>query len=144
VKAREDNARLKNEAEAQANAIIPKAQGQAAKDIAEANAYKEKVIAEAEGETSRFLNLLAEYKSAPEVTRKRLYLDTVQSVMENTTKILVDVKGGNNLLYLPLDRLADRNGSTVVPPPPTKVETTPAATDTTDNRRRRVIRRGER
>jgi membrane protease subunit HflK len=144
VKAREDNARLKNEAEAYSNDIIPKAQGQAARDIAEANAYKEQVIEEAEGETSRFLNLLSEYKKAPEVTRKRLYLDTVESVLENTSKILVDVKGSNNLLYLPLDRIAEQRKSPLVAQPPRTVEPAPAATNTPDVRRREVIRRGER
>jgi len=144
VKAREDNARLKNEAEAYANDIIPKAQGQAARDIAEANAYKEKVIAEAKGETSRFLNLLSEYKKAPEVTRKRLYLETVESVMENTSKIMVDVKGSNNLLYLPLDRIAQQRSKPVVIQQPSAVDTTPAATQSSDQGRRQVIRRGER
>jgi membrane protease subunit HflK len=144
VKAREDNARLKNEAEAYSNDIIPKAQGQAARDIAEANAYKEQVIEEAEGETSRFLNLLSEYKKAPEVTRKRLYLETVESVMENTSKILVDVKGSNNLLYLPLDRIAEQRKNPLVAQPPRTVEPAPAATNTPDVRRREVIRRGER
>jgi len=144
VKAREDNARLKNEAEAYAYDIIPKAQGQAARDIAEANAYKEKVIAEAQGETSRFLNMLGEYKKAPEVTRKRLYLETVESVMENTSKILVDVKGGNNLLYLPLDRIAEQRNKPLVVQPPQSVNTTPTAMDTSDQRRREIIRRGER
>lgn len=144
VKAREDNARLKNEAEAYANDILPKAQGQAARDIAEANAYKDKVIAEAKGETSRFLNMLGEYKKAPEVTRKRLYLDTIQSVMENTSKILVDVKGGNNLLYLPLDRIAEQSNKKIVTQTPSMADTTPSATDNSTNRRREVIRRGDR
>jgi membrane protease subunit HflK len=143
VKAREDNARQKNEAEAYSNDIIPKAQGQAARDIAEASAYKEKVIEEAKGETSRFLNLLSEYKKAPEVTRKRLYLQTVESVMEKSSKILVDVKGGNNL-YLPLDRLVKQHDNSSDVQPPRTVAPAPAATDTSDQRRRQVIRRGGR
>jgi membrane protease subunit HflK len=143
VKAREDNVRLKNEAEAYANDIIPKAQGRAARDIAEANGYKEQVIAEAQGETARFLNLLTEYKKAPEVTRKRLYLETVETVMENSSKIMVDVKGGNNLLYLPLDRLVDQRVPITIQAPRT-TETAPAMNQTTEPRRREVIRRGER
>jgi membrane protease subunit HflK len=135
--------RLKNEAEAYANDIIPKAQGRAARDIAEANGYKEQVIAEAQGETARFLNLLTEYKKAPEVTRKRLYLETVETVMENSSKIMVDVKGGNNLLYLPLDRLVDQRVPITIQAPRT-TETAPAMNQTTEPRRREVIRRGER
>ena len=109
VKAREDEERLKNEAQAYANDVIPKARGAAARMVEEANAYREKVIAEAEGETSRFLKVLAEYEKAPEVTGKRLYLDSIESVLSNSSKVLIDTEGGNNLLYLPLDRLMNRD-----------------------------------
>jgi len=105
VKAREDNERLKNEAEAYANDILPKANGAAARQLAEATAYKESVIAEARGQTARFLSILTQYKAAPEVTKKRMYLDTLESVFSNSSKVLVDVKNGNNLLYLPLDKI---------------------------------------
>lgn len=105
VKAQGDQARVINEAEAYANDIIPRARGKAARQLAEANAYKEQVIAEATGEASRFTQVLKEYKKAPEVTRKRLYLESVESVMTNSSKVLVDVKGGGNLLYLPLDKM---------------------------------------
>jgi membrane protease subunit HflK len=105
IKAREDEERVKNEAQAYANQIIPEARGQAQRVIEEANAYKEQVIAEAEGDASRFSALREEYAKAPRVTRQRLYLETVQSVMENTSKIMIDVEGGNNLMYLPLDKL---------------------------------------
>ncbi|MEE4660559.1 MAG: FtsH protease activity modulator HflK [Halieaceae bacterium] len=108
IKAREDEERVKNEAQAYANQIIPEARGQAQRVIEEANAYKEQVIAEAEGDASRFTALREEYAKAPEVTRQRLYLDTVQGVMENTSKVVVDVEGGNNLLYLPLDKLVEQ------------------------------------
>lgn len=111
VKAREDNVRLKNEAEAYANDIIPRAQGQAARQIEEANAYKEQVIAEAKGEASRFEQVLVAYKKAPEVTRKRLYLEAIESVMSNSTKIMVDTKGSNNLLYLPLDKIIQQQST---------------------------------
>jgi membrane protease subunit HflK len=105
VKAREDEERLKNEAEAYANDILPRARGKAARAEEDSLAYKEQVIAEAKGETSRFVQILGEYKKAPEVTRKRLYIDAVESVMMNTSKIIIDVEGGNNLMYLPLDKM---------------------------------------
>ncbi|MDS4071228.1 MAG: FtsH protease activity modulator HflK [Candidatus Competibacter sp.] len=105
IKAREDEQRQKNEAEAYANEVIPRARGQAARRLQEASAYKEQVIAQAQGETSRFEQLLAAYRKAPEVTRERLYLETLETVLSRASKVLVDVKGTNNLLYLPLDRL---------------------------------------
>lgn len=105
IKAREDEQRLKNEAEAYANEVIPKARGQAARRLQEAAAYKEQVVAQAQGEASRFEQLLSAYQKAPEVTRERLYLETLESVLSQTSKVLVDVKSTNNLLYLPLDRL---------------------------------------
>jgi len=107
IKAREDEERVKNEAQAYANQIIPEARGQAQRVIEEANAYKEQVIAEAEGDAARFTALREEYAKAPEVTRQRLYLDAVQGVMENTSKVVIDVEGGNNLLYLPLDKIVE-------------------------------------
>ena len=110
VKAREDEERTKNEARAYAADILPKARGDANALLEQGIAYKERVVKNAEGETDRFLKVLTEYKKAPEVTRQRLYLDSVRSVMLNSTKILVDVKGGNNLLYLPLDKLVSPGG----------------------------------
>lgn len=106
VKAQGDAERVKNEAEAYANDIIPRARGKAARQMAEANGYKEKVVAEAQGEAYRFEQVLKEYRKAPEVTRKRLYLESMQSVLTHSSKILVDVKEGNNILYLPLDRMS--------------------------------------
>ncbi|TCK19052.1 protease FtsH subunit HflK [Thiogranum longum] len=105
IKAREDKERLKNEAETYANEVIPKARGRAARQTQEAQAYKESLIAKAEGEASRFTALLKEYKKAPEVTRKRLYLETMESVLTRTNKVLVDSDNANNLMYLPLDQL---------------------------------------
>jgi len=105
VKAGQDRERLKNEAEAYFNDVVPRARGLASRLKAEAEGYKLSVIANAEGEASRFTQILAEYQKAPQVTRQRLYLDTMQTVMNNTSKILVDQKGGNSLLYLPLDKL---------------------------------------
>ena len=106
IKAREDEERVKNEAQAYANGIVPEARGAAQRQLEEANAYKLQVVANAEGEAKRFNALLQEYRKAPEVTRERLYLDAVQSVYTRTNKVMVDVDGGNNLLYLPLDKLA--------------------------------------
>lgn len=105
IKAREDEQRLKNEAEAYSNEVIPRARGQAARRLNEASAYKEQVVAQAQGEASRFEQLLAAYSKAPEVTRERLYLETLETVLSRVSKVLVDVKGTNNLMYLPLDRL---------------------------------------
>jgi membrane protease subunit HflK len=145
VKAREDNVRLKNEAEAYANDIIPKAQGAAARQIAEANGYKDKVIAEAKGETSRFLDVLAEYKKAPEVTRKRLYIDSMEAVLRNSSKVMVDVQGGNSLLYLPLDRIMEqRPPITIQQAPRNTVVDTGSSDSSADTRRREPLRRGER
>ncbi len=111
IKAREDEERLKNEAQAYANGIVPEARGRAQREIEEASAYKEQVIANAEGEADRFGKLLTEYQKAPEVTRERLYLDAIQSVYSNSSKVMVDVDGGNNMMYLPLDKLVDQAGS---------------------------------
>lgn len=105
IKAREDEVRSKNEAEAYANGIIPEARGKARRQIEEANADKGRAIAESEGEAARFEQLLTEYSKAPEVTRERLYLSAVQSVMQNSSKVMIDSEGGNNLLYLPLDKI---------------------------------------
>lgn len=104
IKAREDQERVINEAQSYANGIIPEARGMAQRILEEANAYKSKVIAEAEGEADRFVNLLTEYDKAPEVTRERLYLDTIQEVMGNSTKVMINSGDGSNILYLPLDQ----------------------------------------
>lgn len=105
VKAREDEQRLINEAEAYSNDVIPRARGARSQMMEGAKAYKDQVIAQAEGESSRFLQVLVEYKKAPEVTRERLYLNTIEEVMNNTSKVMLDVTGGGNILFLPLDRL---------------------------------------
>lgn len=109
VAAREDKVKLQNEAERYALSIVPEARGQAVARVQQAEAYREEVIANAEGEVVRFEKLLAEYKKAPKVTRDRLYLDAIQSVLSSSTKIMVDVEGGNNLLYLPLDKIMEQN-----------------------------------
>ena len=105
VRAKQDLQRLKNEGEAYANDILPKAKGAAARLLEEANGHKQRVIASAQGDASRFTQVLAEYDKAPGVTRERLYIDMMQQVLQNTSKVVVDQKGGNSLLYLPLDKL---------------------------------------
>ena len=105
IRAREDKERLQNQAQTYANDVVPRARGEAARLIEDAKGYKARVIAEADGESQRFLALLREYEKAPAVTRERLYLETMQDVLSNTGKVLLDVKEGSNLTYLPLDRM---------------------------------------
>ena len=105
VAAREDKERLRNEAEKYELSIVPQARGEAQRQLQDAEAYKQKVIAVAEGEAERFKALLVEYDKAPEVTRERLYIDALEDVLSSSTKVMIDVEGGNNLLYLPLDQL---------------------------------------
>ncbi len=100
-----DKERVQNQAEGYANDIVPRARGAGARQVEAAKAYKAKVVAEAEGESNRFLALLTEYQKAPGVTRQRLYVETVQSVLRDSSKVMLDVKDGNNLTYLPLDRM---------------------------------------
>lgn len=114
IKAREDEARQKNEAEAYANDILPKARGAAARQLEEATAYRESIIAKAEGEASRFRQLLQEYHKAPEVTRERLYIDAMEKVLSATSKVTLDVSQGNSLLYLPLDKMLEGSAGATV------------------------------
>ena len=109
IKAREDEQRYINEAEAYRNEIIPLARGQAKQMLEQAIAYKVKLINAAEGEASRFTQLYSEYKKAPAVTKERLYLEAVESVLSKSSKVMIDVEGGNNMMYLPLDQLINRN-----------------------------------
>ncbi|PTU31057.1 FtsH protease activity modulator HflK [Stenotrophobium rhamnosiphilum] len=105
IKAREDQQRLKNEAEAYANDRLPRARGAAARQMAEATAYRDQVIAKAQGDASRFSQLVAEYRKAPKVTRERLYLDSMNSVLTNSSKVLIDVSKSGSMIYLPLDQI---------------------------------------
>ena len=122
IKAREDEQRLINEAEAYSNDVVPKARGAAARKIQEAEGYKEQVIAQAEGETSRFSQLLAQYAKAPDVTRKRMYIESMEAVLSETNKVLVDAKSGSNF-YLPLDKMLQTNPATTATPAVTGVST---------------------
>lgn len=105
IKAREDEQRIINEANAYRNDVVPKARGDAQSMLEEAEAYRTRVLKSSQGETSRFLQLLTEYEKAPEVTRDRLYIDMVEEVYSNSPKIMVDVEDGNNLMYLPLNQI---------------------------------------
>ena len=111
VRAGQDRERQKNEGQAYANDVIPKARGMAARLNEEAEGYKQRVIEQAEGDASRFRQVVVEYAKAPQVTRDRLYIEAMQQIMQNTSKVLVDQKGGNNLLYLPLDKLMQMTGT---------------------------------
>jgi membrane protease subunit HflK len=110
IKAREDEQRIINEANAYRNGVVPQARGEGEGLLEQAEAYKTRVVKSAEGETSRFNQLLAEYQRAPEVTRERLYIDAMETVMARSPKVLLDVKDGNNLMFLPLDQLLSRSG----------------------------------
>ncbi len=135
VKAGQDLERFKNEGQSYANDVIPKARGVAARLTEEAQGYKQRVIAQAEGEASRFKQVLAEYSKAPQVTRERLYQDTMQQILSNTTKVLVDDKSGGNLLYLPLDKLMNMTQSgQPAPANPQQIELMPQRQDSTSNR----------
>ena len=105
VRAGQDRERFKNEGQAYANSVVPNARGVAARLTEEAAGYKQTAIATAQGEASRFRQILAEYEKAPQVTRERLYLESMQQILSNTSKVIVDQKSGQNMLFLPLDKL---------------------------------------
>ncbi|MDR2015676.1 MAG: FtsH protease activity modulator HflK [Azoarcus sp.] len=144
TKATQDWERQKNEGEAYANNVVPAAEGRASRLRADAEAYRARVTAEAEGETARFKQVLSEFKRAPQVTRERMYLDAVQEVLSNSSKVMIDNKGGSNLLYLPLDKLPGGRAAAaaagaavpsvsaqeVLPPPPA----TPASQNSSRDR----------
>ena len=137
LRANQERERLKNEGQAYANDILPRASGAAARLLEEANGHKQRVIANAQGDASRFTQVLAEYDKAPGVTRERLYLDMMQQVMQSTSKVVVDQKGGNSLLYLPLDKLmqaaqqgpSGAAGESTTPRPVTGDPATPIVTE---------------
>lgn len=111
IQAREDRERYILEAERYRNEVLPMARGEAEKQRQDAQAYRARAIANAEGEADRFTQLLGEYEKAPGVTRERLYIETLEAVLSNSTKVLVDTEGGNNMLYLPLDQLTQRSNA---------------------------------
>jgi membrane protease subunit HflK len=111
VKATADRDRFKNEGQAYASDVIPKARGTASRLLEEAEGYRSRVVAQAEGDAQRFRSVLTEYQKAPAVTRDRLYIETMQQVYSNVSKVMVDSRNGSNLLYLPLDRLLQQAGA---------------------------------
>jgi modulator of FtsH protease HflK len=141
LKAGQERERAKNDAQAYANDVVPRAVGSAARLKEEADAYKARVVAQAQGDAQRFRSVLTEYQKAPQVTRDRMYLDTMQEIYASTTKVLVDSRQGSNLLYLPLDKIMQMTAQSASPssgatPPASPVTTAPAtppATTTTQS-----------
>src|SRR5690606_39184793 len=109
-RAKEDEQRVVNRAEAYRNQVVPESRGKAQRIIEEANAYREQVVAMAKGETDRFLQVLEIYETAPGITRERMDIETMKEVMSKSSKILVDQKNGSNIMYLPLDRMLEQSG----------------------------------
>lgn len=146
TKAREDKVKFIREAEAYRNGIIPEARGEARNLIEQAKAYKVRVTNHAKGEAVRFEKLLTEYRKAPEVTRKRLYLDSVESVLSGSSKVFMDAEKGNNLLYLPVDKLIQERKATVTIEPLKNFEKTEPAQDynSSSNRRNNLRKRDSR
>jgi modulator of FtsH protease HflK len=143
IKAREDKERLENKAEAYSNEILPKARGEAARIEADAMAYRDRVIAESEGESARFLSVLAEYKKAPDVTRERLYLETMERVLAENPKVLMDIKESNSMMYLPIDQLLKGRGAPPQAPaaaamPTRSIQDSESAPERAVNRERRT------
>jgi membrane protease subunit HflK len=143
VKAGQDRERQKNEGEAYANDVIPKARGMAARLTQEAEGYRQRVIERSEGDAARFRQILAEYNKAPKVTRERLYIETMQEIMNNTTKVLIDQKGGSNLLYLPLDKILEMTRTGPADATGKAPERAPG-TDTSTSRSREAFRSRDR
>jgi membrane protease subunit HflK len=145
LKAGQERERAKNEAQAYANDVIPRAVGAASRLKEEADAYREKIVAQAEGDAQRFKSILPEYQKAPQVMRDRLYTDTMQQIYSNVTKVLVDSKQGSNMLYLPLDKIMQQVAQTPAAATETPVPAAPVAPATsTDSRSRDALRSRER
>jgi membrane protease subunit HflK len=156
VKASQDREKLRNEGQAYANDVIPKASGLASRLMEEAEGYKQRVVSNAEGDAARFKQVLAEYSKAPGVMRERLYQDMMQQILSNSSKVLVDQKSGSNLLYLPLDKLiqqthpqqagaAPQAGAPAanLPPPPTTEPASSAPAGANRSSSRDVVRSRE-
>jgi membrane protease subunit HflK len=124
LKAGQERERAKNEAEAYANDVVPRAVGAASRLKQEADGYKARIVAQAEGDAQRFKSLVTEYQKSPQVMRDRLYIDAMQQVYSNTTKVLVDTKQGSNLLYLPLDKIIQQTGQASAAAPANSVDPT--------------------
>ena len=144
VKAGQDRERQKNEGQAYANDVIPKSRGNAARLMQEAEGYRQRVIEQAEGDASRFRQVVTEYNKAPQVTRDRLYIEAMQQIMTNSTKVLIDQKSGNNLLYLPLDKIMQMTGTGPASETPAKAAETAPAPEPSTARSREAFRARER
>jgi membrane protease subunit HflK len=144
VKATADRDRFKNEGQAYASDVIPRAQGTAARLREEAEGYRARVVSMAEGDAERFRSVVDEYKKAPGVTRDRLYIDTMQQVFSNVSKVMVDSRSGSNLLYLPLDKLMQQAAGAAAAPAPAPMPTEAPAAATIDSRSRDGARSRER
>lgn len=149
LKAGQERERAKNEAQAYANDVVPRAVGSASRLKEEADAYKARIVAQAQGDAQRFKSVLAEYQKAPQVTRDRMYLDTMQQIYSNVTKVLVDSRSGGNLLYLPLDKIMQQSqaGGDVVgdtPAAPATGSALPPGSSSSDSRSRDASRSRER
>lgn len=141
IKAREDEQRVQNEAHTYANGIVPEARGLAKRVNQEALAYRDRAVARAQGEAARFDALLTEYHKAPDVTRERLYIETMQDIYANNSKVLIDTTNSNNMLYLPLDQLRNRAGNTAVTPEnPTGKTLTSSEIDVLNNQMEEKLR----
>jgi membrane protease subunit HflK len=144
LKAGQERERAKNEAQAYANDVIPRAVGSASRLNEEAAAYKARIVAQAQGDAQRFSSILAEYQKSPQVTRDRMYLEAMQQIYGNVTKVLVESRQGSNLLYLPLDKIMQGVASGAGPldapaaaaPAPTVVPAVPSSTFSNDPRAR--------
>jgi len=148
LKASQERERAKNEAEAYANDVVPRARGTASRLAEEAEGYRARIVAQAEGDAQRFRSVLAEYQKAPQVTRERMYIDAMQEVYSNVTKVLIDSKTGSNLLYLPLDKIMQMSGqpataagsATSVPVSPASTSSSPRTMDNAARSRERDSR----
>ncbi|WP_166839036.1 FtsH protease activity modulator HflK [Rheinheimera pleomorphica] len=147
IKAQEDQERFIQEAQAYAREIEPRARGQVNRVMQEAEAYKQQIVLKAQGEVARFEKLLPEYLAAPKVTRDRMYLETMEQVYSNTSKVMVDVKNGNNIMYLPLDKMLNQGSgatapSSAVPFTPSRSNTDSNSSNRTDSSRSTSTRSG--
>lgn len=147
IKAREDRERLSFEAQAYANDVLPRARGEAVRRQQDSEAYRARVVADAQGEASRFTQLLTEYQQAPEVTRRRLYLDAMEDIYANSTKVLIEASDGNNMIYLPVDKLIEQrrqpaaaSGAAVRAPAASAAAEASTATRDREDRRTREAR----
>jgi len=147
LKAGQERERAKNEAQAYANDVVPRAVGSASRLKEEADAYKARIVAQAQGDAQRFKSVLAEYQKAPQVTRDRMYLDTMQQIYSNVTKVMIDSRQGSNLLYLPLDKIIQMTGQgtdAAVPAAPAAVSVPPPPVSMPDARTRDAARARDR